>query len=64
MNKKLYALQLEIFWRRALFADGSKIYCLVNADLLDYEVSDKGEKSLERHMKNAQCRGNFLYYNV
>ncbi|XP_052062678.1 E3 ubiquitin-protein ligase rnf213-alpha-like isoform X2 [Mytilus californianus] len=48
---------LETFWRRALFADNSKIYCLVNADLLDYDVSDKGEKSLERHMKSAKSRG-------
>ncbi|CAG2226872.1 RNF213 [Mytilus edulis] len=49
---------LEIFWRRALFSDVNKIHCLVNADLLDYEVSDKGEKSLERHMKTAYNRGN------
>ncbi|VDI41573.1 Hypothetical predicted protein [Mytilus galloprovincialis] len=48
---------LEIFWRRSLFADDSKVYCLVNADLLDYEVSDKGEKSLERHMKQADSKG-------
>ncbi|XP_076109129.1 E3 ubiquitin-protein ligase rnf213-alpha-like [Mytilus galloprovincialis] len=47
---------LEIFWRRSLFGDSGKIYCLVNADLLDYEVSDKGEKLLEKHMKNAQNR--------
>ncbi|CAC5422256.1 RNF213 [Mytilus coruscus] len=47
---------LEIFWRRALFSDVNKIHCLVNADLLDYEVSDKGEKSLERHMKTANNR--------
>ncbi|XP_063403574.1 E3 ubiquitin-protein ligase rnf213-alpha-like [Mytilus trossulus] len=48
---------LEIFWRRALFADNRKVYCLVNADLLDYEVSEKGEKSLERHMKQADSKG-------
>ncbi|XP_071137105.1 E3 ubiquitin-protein ligase rnf213-alpha-like [Mytilus edulis] len=47
---------LEIFWRRSLFGDSGKIYCLVNADLLDYEVSDKGEKLLEKHMKHAQNR--------
>jgi hypothetical protein len=28
----------------------------VNADLLDYDVSDKGEKSLERHMKSAEAK--------
>ena len=52
--------QLEIFWRRALFADNNKVHCLVNADLLDYDVSDKGEKSLERHMKNAEAKGIIL----
>jgi hypothetical protein len=28
----------------------------VNADLLDYEVSDKGERTLERLMKNAESK--------
>ena len=54
---KFHSFQIEIFWRRALFADGCKVHCLVNADLLDYEISDKGEKSLERHMNNAQFQG-------
>ena len=40
-----------------MFADNNKVHCLVNADLLDYDVSDKGEKSLERHMKNAEAKG-------
>jgi hypothetical protein len=53
--------QLEIFWRRALFANNNnKVHCLVNADLLDYDVSDKGEKSLERHMKSAEAKGIIL----
>ncbi|CAG2224299.1 RNF213 [Mytilus edulis] len=47
---------LEIFWRRALFSNVNKIHCLVNVDLLDYEVSDKGEKALERHMQAAYNR--------
>ncbi|CAG2252472.1 RNF213 [Mytilus edulis] len=38
---------IEIFWRRALFANNDRVYCLVNADLLNYDVSDKGENSLE-----------------
>ncbi|CAG2252465.1 RNF213 [Mytilus edulis] len=42
---------LETFWRRALFADNSKIYCLVNADLLDYDVSDK-----ERNLWKGTCK--------
>ena len=43
-----------------MFADNNKVHCLVNADLLDYDVSDKGEKSLERHMKNAEAKGTVL----
>ena len=52
--------QLDVFWRRALFADNNKVHCLVNADLLDYDVSDKGEKSLEKYMKNAEAKGIIL----
>jgi len=40
-----------------LFADNNRVHCLVNADLLDYEVSDKGERTLERLMKNAESKG-------
>jgi hypothetical protein len=55
--------QIEIFWRRALFADNNRVHCLVNADLLDYEVSDKGERTLERLMKNAESKGiKFAFY--
>ncbi|CAG2246214.1 RNF213 [Mytilus edulis] len=28
---------IEIFWRRALFANNDRVYCLVNADLLNYD---------------------------
>ncbi|CAC5418278.1 RNF213 [Mytilus coruscus] len=48
---------IEIFWRRSLFANNSKVHCLVNADLLDYDVSDRGERTLERLMKNAESKG-------
>jgi hypothetical protein len=35
----------------------------VNADLLDYEVSDKGERTLERLMKSAESKGiKFAFY--
>ena len=40
-----------------MFADNNRVHCLVNADLLDYEVSDKGERTLERLMKNAESKG-------
>ncbi|VDI66650.1 Hypothetical predicted protein [Mytilus galloprovincialis] len=48
---------IEIFWRRALFAESKKVYCLVNVDLLNYEVSDKAEVSLDRHMQSANEKG-------
>ncbi|XP_063441660.1 E3 ubiquitin-protein ligase rnf213-alpha-like [Mytilus trossulus] len=48
---------IEIFWRRALFANNDRVYCLVNADLLNYDVSDKGENSLERHLRKADSKG-------
>ncbi|CAG2212872.1 RNF213 [Mytilus edulis] len=41
--------------RRSLFAHNRKVYCLVNADLLDYEVSDK-ERNLWKDMKQAERR--------
>ncbi|KAJ8315845.1 hypothetical protein KUTeg_007995 [Tegillarca granosa] len=50
--------QLDIFWRRALFDTSDRVYCLVNADLLDYDVSDKGERRLEKHMEKATVLGN------
>ncbi|XP_033741838.1 E3 ubiquitin-protein ligase rnf213-alpha-like [Pecten maximus] len=49
--------QLDIFWRRAVFNQSGQIYCLANSDLLDYEVSDKGEQCLERHMQKAKEKG-------
>ncbi|XP_052243455.1 E3 ubiquitin-protein ligase RNF213-like [Dreissena polymorpha] len=38
--------EIEIFWRRAVFADGRKIHCLVNADILNYDVGEAAERSL------------------
>ncbi|XP_060084373.1 E3 ubiquitin-protein ligase rnf213-alpha-like [Ylistrum balloti] len=49
--------QLDIFWRRAVFNQSDQIYCLANSDLLDYEVSDKGEQCLEKHMQRAKDKG-------
>ncbi|PFX15559.1 E3 ubiquitin-protein ligase RNF213 [Stylophora pistillata] len=33
--------EVELLWRRALASNGEKIHCLVNGDLLDYDVSQK-----------------------
>ncbi|KAL3881536.1 hypothetical protein ACJMK2_027968, partial [Sinanodonta woodiana] len=46
--------QLDVFWRRSLGDRSSRIHCLVNADLLDFEVSDKGERCLENYMQQIQ----------
>ncbi|XP_062615790.1 E3 ubiquitin-protein ligase RNF213-like, partial [Saccostrea cucullata] len=45
--------EVEIFWRRAVLDTTDRIYCLVYGDLLDYEVSDKGERRLKHHMQKA-----------
>ncbi|XP_061169274.1 E3 ubiquitin-protein ligase rnf213-alpha-like [Saccostrea echinata] len=45
--------EVEIFWRRAVLDTTNRIHCLVNGDLLDYEVSDKGERRLDHHMQKA-----------
>jgi hypothetical protein len=40
---------VELFWRRALgLHKGGRLYCLVNADRLDYEVSKKAEETFEK----------------
>ncbi|KAK3096790.1 hypothetical protein FSP39_003301 [Pinctada imbricata] len=49
--------ELDIFMRRAIFNGGGRVHCLVNGDALDYEVSDKGERRLEKHMQNAKDQG-------
>ncbi|XP_056014152.1 E3 ubiquitin-protein ligase rnf213-alpha-like isoform X2 [Ostrea edulis] len=46
--------EVEIFWRRAVFDTTDRIHCLVNGDLLDYEVSDRGERRLEHLMQKAK----------
>lgn len=51
--------QIEIFVRRALYTKEDKNYCLLNADLLDYDVSENGTKFLEDHMKSAEASSNY-----
>ena len=48
---------MDIFWRRAIFDGGSKIHCLVNADLLDFDVADQAEKLLEECMERSNQAG-------
>ncbi|KAL3881508.1 hypothetical protein ACJMK2_027940, partial [Sinanodonta woodiana] len=46
--------QLDAFWRRTVANTSRKIYCLVNSDLLDFDVSDRGERRLEYYMHQAK----------
>jgi hypothetical protein len=42
--------KVDIFWRRALFDGQKKIHCLVNADMLGYDVSEDAQKNLEEYL--------------
>ncbi|XP_053390338.1 E3 ubiquitin-protein ligase rnf213-alpha-like, partial [Mercenaria mercenaria] len=42
--------EVDIFWRRAIFDGARKIHCLVNADMLDYDVSEAVERCLEEYL--------------
>lgn len=53
---------MEIFWRRAVFDTTDRIHCLVGGDLLDYDVSDRGERRLDFHMQKATERGTLLKF--
>ena len=48
---------MDIFWRRAIFDGGKKIHCLVSADLLDFDVSDRAEKLLEGYIQDTSHEG-------
>lgn len=54
---KMSLFQVEIFLRRAFFEQSQKIYCLVNADLLDYDVCDTSQKVLEDFQKDLKITG-------
>ncbi|KAL3881511.1 hypothetical protein ACJMK2_027943, partial [Sinanodonta woodiana] len=46
--------ELDVFWRRTVADTSSKIHCLVNGDLLDFEVSDRGERRLEQYIQESK----------
>ncbi|KAL3881513.1 hypothetical protein ACJMK2_027945, partial [Sinanodonta woodiana] len=46
--------QLDVFWRRTVADTSSKIHCLVNSDILDFEVSEQGERRLEHYMQETE----------
>ncbi|VDI01999.1 Hypothetical predicted protein, partial [Mytilus galloprovincialis] len=48
---------VEVFWRRSLYAENSKIFCLVNAENLDYDIADKAERKLQTLMTSLKNKG-------
>ncbi|KAH3728525.1 hypothetical protein DPMN_054482 [Dreissena polymorpha] len=59
--------EVDIFLRRALYGDGKKIHCLVNADLLDYDVREAAKEILNKHLleTNHHEKGiDFLLFNL
>ena len=54
---------MELLWRRTLADAGERLYCLVNADLLDYDVSQKAVDCLHTLMQDYPCNeSNLLVY--
>ncbi|XP_052083737.1 E3 ubiquitin-protein ligase rnf213-alpha-like [Mytilus californianus] len=48
---------VEVFWRRSLLAENSKIFCLVNAENLDYDIADKAERKLQTLITSLKNKG-------
>ena len=53
---------MELLWRRALADDGEKLYCLVNGDLLDYDVSQKAVDCLHTLMQDYSDNEGKLFF--
>ncbi|CAB4020605.1 Hypothetical predicted protein, partial [Paramuricea clavata] len=41
------AEEIELLWRRAIVDESGLLFCLANADLLDYDVSQQAVRSLD-----------------
>ncbi|XP_053396018.1 E3 ubiquitin-protein ligase rnf213-alpha-like [Mercenaria mercenaria] len=52
--------EVEIFWRRAIFEGGRKIHCLLNADLLDFDVSEAAGHILGEYVKDTDLKYRLL----
>ena len=46
--------KVDLLYRRAAGDRNGKIYCLANADMLDYDVSEKTESYLEKYIKGNE----------
>ncbi len=42
--------QIDLFWRRTVTDATGSLFCLVDVGLLDYDVSEKAEHSMEKHL--------------
>lgn len=56
-------LQIELFWRRSLGDHDGQVFCLVDADLLDYRVSQKAADSLDSLLQYNSNDGIESYFN-
>ncbi|KAL3881514.1 hypothetical protein ACJMK2_027946, partial [Sinanodonta woodiana] len=46
--------QLDVFWRHTIEDTSRKLHCLINGDLLDFDVSDCGVRRLEYYMQQKK----------
>lgn len=61
-------VKVDIFFRRALFQSeqdqNERIFCLMNADKLQYDASEQSLKDVTEYIKSAKGgKILFLYYN-
>ncbi|XP_060597666.1 E3 ubiquitin-protein ligase rnf213-alpha-like [Ruditapes philippinarum] len=47
--------EVGIFFRRVFAEKGNKIHCLLNTELLPYNVSETAKRQLEEHLQQAKC---------
>lgn len=61
----IFVLQVDIFFRRALFQSKSdrneRIFCLMNADKLQYDASEQSLKDVTEYIK-AAVGGSLLFF--
>ncbi|XP_053396356.1 E3 ubiquitin-protein ligase rnf213-alpha-like [Mercenaria mercenaria] len=53
--------EVDIFLRRAIFGGSRKIHCLMNADMLDYDVSEASQRRLEEYIQDAHLNKGLKY---
>ena len=54
-NKIAFFFQIELFWRRAINDPGfNRIFCLIHAEKLSYQVSDQALSALFRYSQGKQ----------